>query len=102
MADSVASRPLKRRMISLMRVTSPAAPTKRANSLARFHSGPFDGRIVHVSQLRQHAGANQRGLAAAGGSVNEHKMMRRKPLDYVVDHPLAAKKDGPLFDFEGP
>jgi hypothetical protein len=52
-------------------------------------------------QLRQHAGAHERGLAGAGRAVNHHEMMGGEPIDHFVDHLLAAEKDRPFFYFKG-
>src|SRR5579872_2262296 len=48
--ESVALRALKAPTISSIRVTSSARPSSRANSLARFHNGPPDGRMLKVRQ----------------------------------------------------
>ena len=52
-------------------------------------------------QARQHAGADQRALAAAGVAVDHEQPLPDQPVDDVVDHLLAAEEDRPLVLAEG-
>ena len=53
-------------------------------------------------QARQHAGADQRALAAAGVAVDDEEPLADQPADDVVDHLLAAEEDRPFVLAERP
>ena len=67
---------------------------------ARDPAPPAARRVLF--QPRQHAGADQRALAAARVAVHDEEPLADQPVDDVVDHPLAAEEDRPLVLGERP
>jgi hypothetical protein len=45
---------------------------------------------------RQHAGADERGLAASGRAMDHDEMLLGKASDYLLSHQFAAEEDCPL------
>ena len=55
---------------------------------------------VLLLELSQHAGADQRALAAAGIAMDHHQMLVEQARDDLVGHRLAAEEDRPLVPLE--